>query len=120
MTRAPLRAARRAAALLALAGGAGACGPPTSGKPVAELWREHCAQCHGAEGTGHPGWKGTDPKVDLTVSELARRDARGQVFQRIAYGYGTMPGFAHKLERGDLEMLTQYVFELSRPAAAGR
>lgn len=120
MTPGTRRAASRAAALLALAGAAAACGPPTSGKPVAELWSENCAQCHGAEGTGHPGWKGTDPKVDLTVSALARQDARGLIFQRIAYGYGTMPGFAHKLERGDLELLTQYVVELSQPAVGGR
>jgi len=33
---------------------------------------------------------------------------RGPIYQRISYGYGTMPGFAHKLERGDLELLTEY------------
>ena len=39
-------------------------------------------------------------------SSCPRAGDAGLVFQRIAYGYGTMPGFAHKLERGDLEMLT--------------
>jgi mono/diheme cytochrome c family protein len=116
------RLARRAAALAALACGAAAlgCGSPTSGKPVAELWREQCAQCHGDDGRGKPAWKALDPKVDLAGSQLVRGGARGLVFQRIAYGYGAMPGFGHKLERGDLEMLTAFVFDLNRQGSDGR
>ena len=38
-----------------------------------------------------------------------RERQRGPIYQRISYGYGTMPGFAHKLERGDLELLTDLV-----------
>ena len=116
------RLARLAAALAALAAAAAtlACGSPTSGKPVTELWREQCTQCHGEDGRGHPAWKSLDPKVDLAASELIRGGARGLVFQRIAYGYGTMPGFAHKLERGDLEMLTAFVFDLKQQRSDGR
>jgi len=40
--------------------------------------------------------------------------ASGLIYQRIAWGYGTMPGFAHKLERGDLELLVDFVLRLHR------
>ena len=116
------RGASSAARRFTLAAGAAlvACGPPTSGKPVGELWREQCSQCHAEDGRGLPAWRGLAPRVDLTASELVREDARGLVFQRIAYGYGSMPGFGHKLERGDLELLTQFVFDLQAPAPGGR
>lgn len=39
---------------------------------------------------------------------------RGLVFQRIAYGYATMPGFAHKLPRGDIESLAELAEELAK------
>jgi mono/diheme cytochrome c family protein len=110
----------RALPLLAAIAPALACGSPTSGKPVTELWRESCTQCHGEDGRGNAAWKGLDPKVDLSRSELVRSSARGLVFQRIAYGYGTMPGFGHKLERGDVEMLTEFVFELQTQRSDGR
>ena len=115
-----LKTGMAALAVVAGAAAALACGSPTSGKPVTELWREQCTQCHGDDGRGHPAWKSLDPKVDLAVSELIRGGARGLVFQRIAYGYGTMPGFAHKLERGDLEMLTAFVFDLKQQGSDRR
>ena len=31
---------------------------------------------------------------------------------RITQGYGSMPAFSHKLERGDVELLVDYVLEL--------
>ena len=122
MRRSSRRDGAGSARRLALAAGAAlvACGPPTSGKPVGELWREQCSQCHAEDGRGVAAWKGLAPRVDLTASELVRANARGLVFQRIAYGYGSMPGFGHKLERGDLELLTQFVFDLQAPAPGGR
>ncbi len=90
-----------------------ACGPPTSGKPAAELWVENCARCHGAAGEGNPAQIGLDPKVDLTASAMVAGRARGLIYQRISYGYGAMPGFEHKLERGDVELLVDYVLRLA-------
>lgn len=90
-----------------------ACGPPTSGIPVGELWADNCVRCHAEDGRGVRAQRGLDPKLDLVASELVRGGDRGLVYQRIAWGYAGMPGFAHKLERGDLELLTQYVLDLA-------
>lgn len=90
-----------------------ACGPPTSGKSAEELWAENCARCHGAAGEGNPAQVGLDPKVDLTASDMVAGRARGLIYQRISFGFGAMPGFEHKLERGDVELLVDYVLRLA-------
>ncbi|MFN7941971.1 MAG: cytochrome c [Thermoanaerobaculia bacterium] len=97
-------------ALAGLALGA-ACGSPTSGVPVERLWAEHCVRCHGEDGRGDPRRLAFDPAVDLLRSRLVADRAQGLIFQRIAQGNGGMPAFAYKLERGDIEMLVQYVLE---------
>jgi mono/diheme cytochrome c family protein len=80
---------------------------------VGELWSEHCASCHGANGHGVPARRGLEPRSDLRRSEMIAAGDRGLIFQRIAYGYATMPGFAHKLERGDIELLVEFAAELA-------
>jgi len=99
---------------LALALTAAACGPERSGPSTSELWSEHCASCHGEDGAGARARRGLEPRLDLTRSPLVTGEARGLVFQRIAYGYSTMPGFSHKLPQGDLEALTAYVMKLRK------
>jgi len=91
-----------------------ACGPPTSGIPVAELWSANCVRCHAEDGRGVRAQRALDPKLDLVASDVVRGGERGLVYQRIAWGYAGMPGFAHKLEQGDLELLTQYVLDLAK------
>lgn len=108
-------AARLAATLLpavALAAAFAACSSPSSGIPVATLWAEHCQRCHGADGRGVAAQRALAPRVDLVASPMVRSGDRGLLFQRIAYGYATMPGFAHKLERGDIEGLANHVMAL--------
>ena len=89
-----------------------ACGPPTSGKKASELYTEHCARCHGADGRGDARALALSPSSNLTRSALARRRARGPIYLRISQGYGSMPAFSHKLERGDIDLLVDYVLEL--------
>lgn len=96
--------------MLVLAG----CGSPRSGVPIVELWDTHCASCHGADGRGVQARRGLEPLVDLRKSRMIANGDRGLVFQRIAYGYATMPGFAHKLERGDIEALAELAAELAK------
>ena len=103
-----------AAALLPLAGAVAACGAPSSGVAVETLWVEHCQRCHGADGRGTPAQRPFEPRLDLTVSEMARAGDRGLAYRRIAYGYATMPGFSHKLERGDLEKLAEYALAFGK------
>lgn len=105
-------AAAHVAIVLAAAFGAG-CGAPRSGIAVETLWSEHCARCHGEDGRGVRARRTLEPQLDLARSEMIARGARGLVFQRIAYGYGAMPGFAHKLPRGDIEDLAALAARLA-------
>jgi mono/diheme cytochrome c family protein len=95
--------------LAALALAAAGCGAETSGTPVAELWSGNCASCHGEDGRGHPARRRLEPALDLGRSELVARGARGLLHQRISWGYGTMPGFSHRLPPGDIEKLVEFV-----------
>jgi mono/diheme cytochrome c family protein len=103
---------RAGGALLAAALALSACGAPSSGRSAESLWKEHCENCHGADGRGVAARRDLEPGIDLTASKMVAAHARGAVYQRIAYGYGTMPGFGHKLELGDLELLTDFVLRL--------
>lgn len=104
---------------LALAGAVlSGCGSPTSGKSAVELYTEHCARCHGADGHGDPRALALAPNSDLSRSQLVRRRARGPIYLRITQGSGSMPAFGHKLERGDVELLVDYVLELEAPSRA--
>ncbi len=97
--------------LLAVAAAVWACGagsPHPSTLSDAELYSRYCARCHGEDGRGDRRSVGLNPALDLTRSELGRRRARPQIYQRIAFGYGPMPGFSRKLDPKDIERLTQY------------
>jgi mono/diheme cytochrome c family protein len=108
-------AGRAAALLVPLAALlAAACGSPTSGKSVAQLWDENCIRCHGADGRGDPARRALAPNVDLTRAPAVRARDRLRIYQKIAYGYGTMPGFSHRLERGDLELLADHALTYGR------
>lgn len=89
-----------------------ACGPPTSGKSAGELYSEHCARCHGADGRGDPRALALSPSSDLGRSAFVRKRLRGPIYLRISQGYGSMPAFFHRLERGDIDLLVDYVLEL--------
>ena len=99
----------RAVAIAVAAAVAAGCGSPSSGIPAETLYVEHCQRCHGADGRGDPRARTLSPRIDLTRSELVAREARGVIYQRIARGYDAMPAFSHKLERGDIEALAEFV-----------
>ena len=85
--------------------------------PASELWTEHCAECHGADGRGVEARRTFYPQVDLTRSQLIADNARGSIYRHIAFGWGTMPGFKHKLEQREMERLVDFAIELAtRPS----
>jgi hypothetical protein len=69
----------------------------------------------GTDGRGDSRFLTLTPNLDLTRSVMVARKARGLIFQRITQGYGSMPGFGHKLERGDVEALTELVLAFQKP-----
>jgi mono/diheme cytochrome c family protein len=103
-----------ATAVVAMPALSGACGSPSSGLSGDALYAEHCVRCHGDDGTGDPRQRRLAPGIDLTRSRLVSEGARGLIYQRISRGYGAMPGFAHKLERGDIETLTTHVLRFGK------
>ena len=81
-----------------------------------ELYEAYCARCHGDEGAGDPRSRNLYPNLDLLSSPMVRRGDRAAVRQRIAEGYGPMPGFSRRLDRQEIERLVDFTFQLSRPA----
>jgi mono/diheme cytochrome c family protein len=103
------------AALLSL----GACGPPTGNRTAEELYPKYCAKCHGADGKGDPRQVSLYPNLNLTTSKLAGPGAHLAVYNRIAQGYGPMPGFSHRLSAEEMSRLADYSMKLN-PANAGK
>lgn len=106
-TAAPLAATLSWLAMIAWLG----CGAPSSGRSGKDLYAELCVRCHGDDGRGDPRQLTLAPALDLTRSVMVARGARGLIYQRISLGYGTMPAFGHKLERGDIQALVDFVLE---------
>lgn len=77
-----------------------------------ELYETYCARCHGAGGEGDRRSLKLYPKLDLLSSPMVRRGDRAAVRQRIAEGYGPMPGFARRLDRREVERLVDFTFQL--------
>ena len=81
-----------------------------------QLYMAHCSECHSEDGRGDPRQRGLYPALDLTGSEMVAKEANGIIYRRIANGYGSMPGFSHKLEHQDLLRLTEYTLNFKQPA----
>jgi len=111
---------RRAALALALAALVLA-GCADGGRSAASLFQEHCARCHGGDGRGDSRSVALYPGLDLTSSRMVMAGARGRgaTYQRIADGYGAMPGFSGRLESAEITRLVEYVQRLPK-AKGGR
>jgi mono/diheme cytochrome c family protein len=79
-----------------------------------QLYKRHCARCHGAAGEGHPRGLKRYPHLDFLVSPMVRRGERATVRQRIVEGHGPMPGYARRLTPQEIERLVDFTFQLSR------
>jgi len=97
--------------------GAVAC-RPADGSPRG-LYRQHCARCHGLDGSGNPRAVDAKPGLDLTTSKLLAAGERAEVVRRIAEGEGTMPAFGDKLTPEQIEALVDLSYQLAGLPAAG-
>lgn len=104
---------RRAALLLATLPLLAGCAKPET---PPEMYAAYCARCHGEDGKGNPRSMKLYPNLDLVVSPMVRRGDRALVRERIARGYGPMPGFSRRLTPQQIEALVDYTFELHRKA----
>jgi len=77
-----------------------------------ELYSTYCTRCHGARGEGQPDSLTLYPHLNLLASPMIRRGDRPAVRQRIADGYGPMPGFKRRLTPEELERLIDFTMQL--------
>jgi mono/diheme cytochrome c family protein len=77
-----------------------------------QLYRRHCARCHGERGEGNPRGLRLYPHLDFRASPLIRDGDRVAVRHQIADGEGPMPGFARRLTPQQIERLVDFTFQL--------
>jgi len=80
---------------------------------VNDLYRSNCARCHGAEGHGDTPLGRTFNAPDFTDQkwwqEHAAMTSTRSLTAIVTNGKGSMPGFARKLNRSEINMLVAYV-----------
>jgi mono/diheme cytochrome c family protein len=96
-------------AVVALLGG---CARKNLSTP--ELYATYCARCHGDRGQGKGDNLELYPHLNLRTSPMALRGDRAAVRQRIAEGYGPMPGFQRRLTPQETERLIDFTLQLSK------
>ncbi len=83
--------------------------------PEEKLWRKHCAQCHGLNGSGNtPGYMGNS-YADLTDGTWhSGGGGESSIRQAIRQGvFGEMPGFSREqISEKELDLLVGYVRRL--------
>ena len=106
------------ATLPALTAALAGCAPSPNSESARQLYASQCASCHADDGRGVPARRGLEPRLDLTRSTLVAGREKGLIYPRIAFGYLTMPGFAHKLSQDELELLAEHVLIFAPTDAA--
>lgn len=90
------------------------CGCARRNLSTPELYSTYCARCHGNRGQGKGDNLALYPHLNLLTSPMVRRGDRAAVRQRIAEGYGPMPGFQRRLTPQETERLIDFTFQLSK------
>jgi mono/diheme cytochrome c family protein len=110
-------------AFLHLTGIAGAFGQRSKTKShatdVAELFRNKCARCHGADGRGDTPLGQTYNVPDLTDADWWRKhsdiaNARS-LTAVVTHGKAGMPAFGKQLRPSDITSLVKYVRKFRQP-----
>lgn len=78
-----------------------------------DLYAQHCARCHGADGKGNTALGRTFKAPDLTKPNVQRR-SNSRFTKSIKNGRGNMPAFAKKLSAQDITALILYIRSLKR------
>ncbi|HKV07954.1 MAG TPA: cytochrome c [Thermoanaerobaculia bacterium] len=79
-----------------------------------EIYAAYCARCHGDRGEGKGDARSLKlyPHLNLLVSPMVLKGDRALVRDRIAKGYGPMPGFSRRLSPQELESLVDLTLAL--------
>jgi len=80
---------------------------------VAELFRNNCARCHGADGQAHTPSGELYKTPNLTDGDWWRQNANitstRSLIRIVTHGKGAMPAFGKKLKRSEIPQLVNYV-----------
>jgi len=81
--------------------------------PDEKLWRHHCAECHGIDGSGNtPGYMG-NAYADLRDDVWKTGGSESSIHRVIREGvFGEMPGFRQQLTDKEMDLLVGYVRRL--------
>ena len=86
---------------------------------TAELYRNNCARCHGADGRGDTPQGQTYLAPDFTNAEWWRKDSALKTTRSlttvISQGKGEMPAFGKKLKPNEISGLVKYVRKFRQP-----
>ncbi len=113
MSRCRIRVAAAAVALLpALALGT-ACNEMFASSPGERLWRRHCAECHGVDGSGNtPRYMG-QPYADLRDGTWSYGGDRASIENVTREGiFAKMPAYQEKLTSEEIRQIIDYLYEL--------
>src|SRR5260370_40926669 len=77
---------------------------------VAELFQQHCAKCHGKDGTGTPGRNSLPDIPDFTEASWQAQRSDDQLLTSILEGKGDdMPAFARKIKEEQARDLVAHI-----------
>jgi mono/diheme cytochrome c family protein len=95
--------------------------PAARGAAAAENWAQHCAACHGADGSGHTKLGRRLGVRDLRDAATQRSFTDRELFTHLkagetgSDGKARMRPFGDRLDDGELQALVAYVRALARP-----
>ena len=87
------------------------CGSVASGADAAANWSQHCASCHGKDGSG-----GTAMGKKLGVKDYSKEQgfSDAEATKAIKSGSGKMKAYGDKLSDADIKALVAYVRGLKK------
>lgn len=81
----------------------------SSARSATELYKKHCASCHGKDGRGKTFKGKLTHARDLTDRNWQDDTSDERFFNSIMKGKNKMPGFSKKLSSAEIDALVSYV-----------
>ncbi len=78
-----------------------------------QLFNQKCAACHAEDGSGKTAI-GKNLKLRDLRSKAVQKQSDQQLYDIIAKGKGSMPGYSSELSKADIEHLVGYIRELAK------
>lgn len=83
-------------------------GPPPAPREAAQLFTNHCAVCHGANGNGQ-SYTAAYPGMPAVGNLTTIRKSAPELKQSLREGRGAMPAFHNKLQETEIDSLIHHI-----------